>query len=167
MQRRGGTARHDAVAWGYARAASSLGVDIIQNCEVEGLVREGNRIVAVDTSRGRIKAGQVGIAVAGNTGRLAAMAGLRLPIESHVLQAFVSEPLKPILNTVVTYGAGHFYISQSDKGELVMGETWIFTLVIHKRVIFQSLRRPYRRRCKCFPCCLACACSGTGAALWT
>ncbi len=121
MQRRGGTARHDAVAWGYARAASSLGVDIIQNCEVQGLVREGNRIVAVDTSRGRIKAGQVGIAVAGNTGRLAAMAGLRLPIESHVLQAFVSEPLKPILNTVVTYGAGHFYISQSDKGELVMG----------------------------------------------
>lgn len=121
MQRRGGTARHDAVAWGYARAASSLGVDIIQNCEVQGLVREGNRIVAVDTSRGRIRAGQVGIAVAGNTGRLAAMAGLRLPIESHVLQAFVSEPLKPILNTVVTYGAGHFYISQSDKGELVMG----------------------------------------------
>ena len=121
MQRRGGTARHDAVAWGYARAASSLGVDIIQNCEVKGLVREGNRIVAVDTSRGRIKAGQVGIAVAGNTGRLAAMAGLKLPIESHVLQAFVSEPLKPILNTVVTYGAGHFYISQSDKGELVMG----------------------------------------------
>ncbi len=121
MQRRGGTARHDAVAWGYARAASSLGVDIIQNCEVQGLVREGNRIVALDTSRGRIKAGQVGIAVAGNTGRLAAMAGLRLPIESHVLQAFVSEPLKPILNTVVTYGAGHFYISQSDKGELVMG----------------------------------------------
>ena len=121
MQRRGGTARHDAVAWGYARAASGLGVDIIQNCEVQGLVREGNRIVAVDTSRGRIKAGQVGIAVAGNTGRLAAMAGLRLPIESHVLQAFVSEPLKPILNTVVTYGAGHFYISQSDKGELVMG----------------------------------------------
>jgi len=121
MQRRGGTARHDAVAWGYARAASGLGVDIIQNCEVQGLVREGNRIVALDTSRGRIKAGQVGIAVAGNTGRLAAMAGLRLPIESHVLQAFVSEPLKPILNTVVTYGAGHFYISQSDKGELVMG----------------------------------------------
>ena len=121
MQRRGGTARHDAVAWGYARAASSLGVDIIQNCEVQGLVREGNRIVAVNTSRGRIKAGQVGIAVSGNTGRLAAMAGLRLPIESHVLQAFVSEPLKPILNTVVTYGAGHFYISQSDKGELVMG----------------------------------------------
>lgn len=121
MQRRGGTARHDAVAWGYARAASGLGVDIVQNCEVQGLVREGNRIVAVDTSRGRIKAGQIGIAVAGNTGRLAAMAGLRLPMESHVLQAFVSEPLKPILNTVVTYGAGHFYISQSDKGELVMG----------------------------------------------
>ena len=121
MQRRGGTARHDAVAWGYARGASDLGVDIIQNCEVQGFVREGNRIVAVETSRGRIGAGQVGMAVAGNSGRVAAMAGLKLPIETHVLQAFVSEPLKPVINTVVTYGAGHFYISQSDKGELVMG----------------------------------------------
>jgi methylglutamate dehydrogenase subunit A len=121
MQRRGGTARHDAVAWGYARAASGLGVDIVQNCEVRGFAREGNRIVAVETSRGRIGAGKVGIAVAGNSGRVAALAGLKLPIESHVLQAFVSEPLKPMLDTVVTYGAGHFYISQSDKGELVMG----------------------------------------------
>ncbi len=121
MQRRGGTARHDAVAWGYARAASALGVDIIQNCEVQGFIREGNRIVALQTSRGRIGAGRVGIAVAGHTGTVAGLAGLKLPIESHVLQAFVSEPLKPILETVVTYGAGHFYISQSDKGELVMG----------------------------------------------
>ena len=121
MQRRGGTARHDAVAWGYARAASALGVDIIQGCEVRGFAREGNRIVAVETSRGRIGAGKVGIAVAGNSGRVAGLAGLKLPIESHVLQAFVSEPLKPILDTVVTYGAGHFYVSQSDKGELVMG----------------------------------------------
>ncbi len=121
MQRRGGTARHDAVAWGYARAASALGVDIIQNCEVQGFVRERNQIVAVETSRGRIQAGQVGIAVAGHTGRVAGLAGLKLPIESHVLQAFVSEPLKPMLDTVVTYGAGHCYISQSDKGELVMG----------------------------------------------
>lgn len=121
MQRRGGTARHDAVAWGYARAASALGVDIIQNCEVLGFAREGNRITGVETGRGRIDAGQVGIAVAGNTGRVAGLAGLRLPIESHVLQAFVSEPLKPMLDTVVTYGAGHFYISQSDKGEMVMG----------------------------------------------
>ena len=121
MQRRGGTARHDAVAWGYARAASALGVDIIQNCEVQGFLREGNQIVALQTSRGRIGAGRVGIAVAGHTGTVAGLAGLKLPIESHVLQAFVSEPLKPILDTVVTYGAGHFYISQSDKGELVMG----------------------------------------------
>jgi methylglutamate dehydrogenase subunit A len=121
MQRRGGTARHDAVAWGYARAASALGVDILQNCEVQGFAREGNRIVAVETSRGRIGAGKIGIAVAGNSGRVAGLAGLKLPIESHVLQAFVSEPLKAILDTVVTYGAGHFYISQSDKGELVAG----------------------------------------------
>jgi methylglutamate dehydrogenase subunit A len=121
MQRRGGTARHDAVAWGYARAASALGVDIIQNCEVQGFTRAGNRIVAVETSRGLFGAGRVGIAVAGNSGRVAGLAGLKLPIESHVLQAFVSEPLKPMLDTVVTYGAGHFYISQSDKGELVMG----------------------------------------------
>ena len=121
MQRRGGTARHDAVAWGYARAASALGVDILQGCEVQGFAREGNRIVAVETSRGRIGAGKVGIAVAGNSGRVAGLAGLKLPIESHVLQAFVSEPLKPILDTVITYGAGHFYVSQSDKGELVMG----------------------------------------------
>ena len=121
IQRRGGTARHDAVAWGFARAASNLGVDIILNCEVQGFVREGNRIVGVETSTGRLSAGRVGIAVAGNSGRVAGMAGLKLPIETHVLQAFVSEPLKPIIDTVVTYGAGHFYVSQSDKGELVMG----------------------------------------------
>ena len=104
MQRRGGTARHDAVAWGYARAASALGVDIIQNCEVQGFIREGNRIVALQTSRGRIGAGQVGIAVAGHTGTVAGLAGLKLPIESHVLQAFVSEPLKPILDTAEKLG---------------------------------------------------------------
>ena len=125
MQRRGGTARHDAVAWGYARAASALGVDIIQNCEVQGFARAGNgptaRIVAIETSRGRIGAGRVGVAVAGNSGRVAALAGLKLPLETHLLQAFVSEPLKPIIDTVVTYGVGHFYVSQSDKGELVMG----------------------------------------------
>ena len=121
MQRRGGTARHDAVAWGYARAASALGVDIIQNCEVKGFTREGNRITSVQTSLGNIGAGQVGIAVAGHSGVVAGLAGLKLPIESHVLQAFVSEPLKPIIDTVITFGAGHFYISQSDKGEMVMG----------------------------------------------
>jgi sarcosine oxidase subunit beta len=121
MQRRGGTARHDAVAWGYARAASALGVDIIQNCEVKGFTREGNRITSVQTTLGNIGAEQVGIAVAGHSGVVAGLAGLKLPIESHVLQAFVSEPLKPIIDTVISYGAGHFYISQSDKGEMVMG----------------------------------------------
>ncbi len=109
------------MAWGYARAADGLGVDIIQNCEVTGFARAGGRVVGVETSRGAIRAGKVGIAVAGHSGHVAAMAGLRLPIETHVLQAMVSEPLKPVLDTVMTYGAGHFYVSQSDKGELVMG----------------------------------------------
>ena len=121
IQRRAGTARHDAVAWGYARGADTRGVDIIQNCEVTGFRIEGGRVRGVETSRGYIAAGKVGLAVAGHTGQVAALAGLRLPIESHVLQAFVSEPVKPILDTVVTFGAGHFYVSQSDKGELVMG----------------------------------------------
>ena len=121
LQRRGGTARHDAVVWGYARAASDLGVDIIQNCEVTGFVREGERISGVHTTRGTIRAAKTGIAVAGNTSRLASLAGLRLPIESHVLQAFVTEAIKPFIDCVVTMGAGHFYISQSDKGGLVFG----------------------------------------------
>jgi sarcosine oxidase subunit beta len=121
LQRRGGTARHDAVVWGYARAASDLGVDIIQNCEVTGFLREGERIVGVETSRGTIRADKVGVAVAGSTSRVARMAGLRLPMESHVLQAFVSEAIKPFIDCVVTVGAGHFYISQSDKGGLVFG----------------------------------------------
>jgi methylglutamate dehydrogenase subunit A len=121
MQRRGGIARHDAVAWGYARAADASGVDILQNCEVTGFRLERGRVLGVETSRGYIGAGKVGMAVAGHSSHVAAMAGLRLPIETHVLQAFVSEPVKPVLDTVVTYGAGHFYVSQSDKGELVMG----------------------------------------------
>jgi sarcosine oxidase subunit beta len=109
------------VAWGYARAADARGIDIIQNCEVTNFRREGNRLTGVETSRGFIGAGKVGIAVAGHTGHVAAMAGLRLPIESHVLQAMVSEPVKPVLDLVVTSGAAHMYVSQSDKGELVMG----------------------------------------------
>jgi methylglutamate dehydrogenase subunit A len=121
MQRRGGIARHDAVAWGYARAADARGVDILQNCEVTGFRLERGRVLGVETNRGYIGAGKVGLAVAGHSSHVAAMAGLRLPIETHVLQAFVSEPVKPVLDTVVTYGAGHFYVSQSDKGELVMG----------------------------------------------
>ena len=121
LQARAGTARHDAVVWGYARAASALGVDIIQNCEVTGFVREAGRVVGVETRHGEIKANRIGFAVAGNSSTVAAMADLRLPIESHVLQAFVSEAIKPIIPNVMTYGAGHFYISQSDKGGLVFG----------------------------------------------
>jgi heterotetrameric sarcosine oxidase beta subunit len=121
LQRRGGTARHDAVAWGFARAADRLGVDILQNCEVVGIRRERGAVVGVDTTRGFIASRRVGLACAGNSSRVAALAGLRLPIESHVLQAFVSEGLKPLVPCVVTFGAGHFYISQSDKGGLVFG----------------------------------------------
>ncbi|GCE88915.1 FAD dependent oxidoreductase [Komagataeibacter diospyri] len=121
LQKRGGTVRHDAVAWGYARAADRLGVDIIQNCEATGIRMREGRVVGVETSRGFIGAGRVGLSCAGNSSRVAAMAGLRLPIESHVLQAFVSEGLKPFIDCVVTFGAGHFYISQSDKGGLVFG----------------------------------------------
>ena len=120
-QARGGVARHDAVAWGFARAADDYGVDIIQQCEVTGLNRDGGRITGVETTRGRIAAGKVGVVVAGNASVLATMAGLRLPIESHPLQAFVSEPMKPVLDTVVMSNAVHGYISQSDKGELVIG----------------------------------------------
>jgi methylglutamate dehydrogenase subunit A len=121
LQRRAGTARHDAVVWGYARAASARGVDIIQNCEVTGFIRENGRIAGVETTRGEIRAAKVGVAVAGSTSRLARLVGLKLPIESHVLQAFVSEAIKPLIPNVVTFGAGHFYISQSDKGGLVFG----------------------------------------------
>jgi heterotetrameric sarcosine oxidase beta subunit len=121
MQKRGGSVRHDAVAWGYARAADRLGVDIIQNCEVTGFVMNGGTCVGVDTNRGRILSKKTGVAVAGSTGKVMASAGMRLPIESHVLQAFVSEGLKPLIPGVITYGAGHFYISQSDKGGLVFG----------------------------------------------
>ena len=123
IQRRGGTARHDAVAWGFARGADRHGVDIIENCEVTGFLRDDSgRITGVETTRGEIGAGKVGVAVAGSTSEVMRRAGIeRLPIESHVLQAFVSEPLKPLLDTVVTFGAGHLYVSQSDKGGLVFG----------------------------------------------
>ena len=121
VQRRGGSVRHDAVAWGFARGADSHGVDIIQNCEVTGIRRDGGRVMGVETSRGFIGARKIGIAVAGNSSRVAAMAGIRLPIESHVLQAAVTEPIKPKLDTVVTSGAAHMYISQTDKGEILLG----------------------------------------------
>ncbi len=121
IQRRAGTARHDAVAWGYARAADRLGVDLIQNCEVTGIDTVDGKVIGVQTTRGAIRAKKVGMVVAGRSSQVAAMAGMRLPIESHVLQAFVTEGLKPVINHVVSYGMGHFYISQSDKGGLVFG----------------------------------------------
>ena len=120
-QPRGGNVRHDAVAWGYGRGAARLGVDLIQNCEVVGFLQEDNRCVGVATTQGKIRASKIGVAVAGATSKLMAKAGLRLPLESHVLQAFVSESLKPILPGVITFGGGHFYISQSNKGGLVFG----------------------------------------------
>jgi len=121
LQPRGGTVRHDAVAWGFARGADSRGVDVIQHCEVTGIRRENGRVTGVETSRGFIGCDKLALATAGHSSVTAAMAGLRLPIESHVLQAFVSEGLKPFIDCVVTFGAGHFYVSQSDKGGLVFG----------------------------------------------
>ena len=121
MHRRGGTARHDAVAWGYARGADQRGVDLIQNCEVTGIDIENGVATGVQTTRGAIRAKKVAIVVAGRSSQVAEMAGMRLPIESHVLQAFVSEGLKPIMPGVISFGMGHFYISQSDKGGLVFG----------------------------------------------
>jgi sarcosine oxidase subunit beta len=120
-QRRAGTARHDAVAWGYARAAAARGVDIVQNCEVRGFVLDGGRVVGVDTSRGRIRAGRVGIAAAGHSSVLAKLAGFTLPVTSYALQAMVSEPVKPLLDTVVLSPGTGAYVSQSDKGEMVLG----------------------------------------------
>lgn len=120
-QGRAGIARHDAVAWGYARAADALGVDIVQGCEVQGFLTEGTRVVGVETNRGRIRADRVGIAVAGHSSVLAARAGVRLPVTSYALQAFVSEPVKPVLHEVVLSPATGVYLSQSDKGELVIG----------------------------------------------
>ena len=121
LQKRGGTARHDAVAWGYARAADSLGVDIIQNCEVTGIISDQNKVKGIDTTKGYISTKKVGVVVAGHSSILAEMSGLRLPIQSRPLQALVSEPIKPILDTVIMSNAVHMYISQSDKGEMVLG----------------------------------------------
>ena len=121
-QKRGGTTRHDAVNWGYARAASARGADIVQNCEVTGIDRSHNgHVTGVQTAKGPIRADKIAVSVAGSSGKVAAMAGMRLPIESHVLQAFVTEAVKPLIPGVIIYGAGHFYISQSDKGGLVFG----------------------------------------------
>ncbi len=120
-QPRGGVARHDAVAWGFARGADARGVDIIQQCEVTGIRRMDGHVTGVETTRGFIRAKKVGVVAAGHSSVLAAMADIRMPVESHPLQALVSEPLKPVLHTVVMSNAVHGYVSQSDKGELVIG----------------------------------------------
>ena len=121
LQRRGGTARHDAVAWGYARAASALGVDIVQNCAVTGIDRDASGVTGVQTTRGAVRAKRIGVVAAGNTSVVLGMAGLRMPLESYPLQALVSEPVKPVMPCVVMSNTIHAYISQSDKGELVIG----------------------------------------------
>ena len=120
-QERAGTARHDAVAWGYARACSAMGMDIIQRCEVTGVTRDGGKVTGVDTTKGHIACDKLGIVVAGHSGELARMAGFRLPVESAPLQALVSEPIKPIMDCVVMANTVHGYMSQSDKGEMVIG----------------------------------------------
>ncbi len=121
LQRRAGVARHDAVAWGYARAADALGVDIVQDCEVTAFKKSGNRVIGVETTRGTISAGRIALSVAGHSSVLAELAGFDLPVTSYALQAFVSEPVKPVLDVVVLSLATGAYVSQSDKGELVVG----------------------------------------------
>src|ERR1700704_3211107 len=121
LQRRGGVARHDAVAWGYARAADARGVDIVENCEVTAIRTANGRVTGVETSRGEIAADKVAICAAGHNSVVSAMAGVRLPLQSHPLQALVSEPVKPVLDCVVMSNTVHVYVSQSDKGELVIG----------------------------------------------
>ncbi|MEQ8665392.1 MAG: sarcosine oxidase subunit beta family protein [Rhodospirillales bacterium] len=151
LQPLAGTARHDAVAWGYARGADSRGVDIIQNCEVTGMKTEQGRIVGVETTKGFIKARKVGVAVAGHTTQLFDMVGLRLPIESHLLQAMVSEPVKPALDTVITSGAAHCYISQSDKGEMVFGGDLDFYNSYAQRGNFPIIEDVVSSACELFP----------------
>lgn len=151
LQRRAGVARHDAVAWGFARAADALGVDIIEQCEVTGINRNDGKVIGVETTRGTINAPKVAVVVAGHASVLADMAGLRLPIESHPLQAFVSEPLKPALDTVVMSGAVHGYISQSDKGELVIGAGIDAYIGYGQRGSFQTIEHTMEAIVALFP----------------
>ena len=151
FQRRGGVARHDGVAWGYARAADALGVDIIQNCEVTGIRREGNAIVGIETIKGFIKTKKVGLVAAGHSSVVASMAGIRLPIESHPLQALVSESMKPIFPTVVMSNAIHAYISQSDKGDLVIGAGIDSYAGYGQRGSFQTIEQTLKAIIEMFP----------------
>ena len=151
LQRRGGIARHDAVAWGFARAADAYGIDVIQQCEVIGIRRDGDTICGVDTTRGSIETKKLGVVVAGNSSVLADLAGIRLPIESYPLQAFVSEPLKPILDTVVMSNAVHGYVSQSDKGELVIGAGIDSYNGYGQRGSFQTIEHAMQAMIELFP----------------
>ena len=151
LQKRAGVARHDAVAWGFARAADALGVDIIEQCEVTGINRTDGKVSGVETTRGTINAAKVAVVVAGHASVLADMAGLRLPVESHPLQAFVSEPLKPVLDTVVMSGAVHGYISQSDKGELVIGAGIDSYIGYGQRGSFQTIEHTMEAIVALFP----------------
>jgi sarcosine oxidase, subunit beta len=151
LQRRGGTARHDAVAWGYARGADAMGVDIIQRCEVTGVRREGDRVVGVETSRGYVGAGKIAVVTAGHTSTVMAMAGLRMPLESVPLQALVSEPVKPCFPCVVMSNTIHAYISQSDKGELVIGAGSDQFVSYSQRGSFQVIEHTLEAICELFP----------------
>ncbi len=151
LQRRAGVARHDAVAWGFARAADARGVDIIEQCEVTGIKRENGRVTGVETTRGTINTKKVGVVVAGNASVLADMAGLRLPVESHPLQALVSEPMKPVLDTVIMSNAVHGYVSQSDKGELVIGAGIDAYLGYGQRGSFQTIEHTIEAIVALFP----------------
>ncbi len=151
LQRRAGVARHDAVAWGFARAADARGVDIIEQCEVTGINRENGRVTGVETTRGTINTKKVGVVVAGNASVLADMAGLRLPVESHPLQALVSEPMKPVLDTVIMSNAVHGYVSQSDKGELVIGAGIDAYLGYGQRGSFQTIEHTIEAIVALFP----------------
>ena len=150
-QARGGTARHDAVAWGYARAADRLGVDIIQNCEVTGFEIEHGRVRGLRTTRGTIGCSRVGLVVAGHSTQLASLAGFRLPIESVTLQAYVSEPVKPCLDIVVMASTVHGYVSQSDKGELVLAGGTDSYLSYSRRGSFHHVRESATALVELFP----------------
>jgi len=151
FQPRGGVARHDAIAWGFARAADRLGVDIIQNCEVVGIQREGDQVVGIETTRGTIKSKKIGVVAAGHSSVIASMAGIRLPLESHPLQALVSEPMKPIIHTVVMSNAIHAYVSQSDKGDLVIGAGIDSYVGYGQRGSFPVIEHTLQAICEMFP----------------
>jgi sarcosine oxidase subunit beta len=151
FQPRAGVARHDAIAWGFARAADRLGVDIIQNCEVIGIQREGDQVVGIETTRGTIKSSKIGVVAAGHSSVIADMAGIRLPLESHPLQALVSEPMKPILHTVVMSNAIHAYASQSDKGDLVIGAGIDSYVGYGQRGSFPVIEHTLQAICELFP----------------